>query len=121
VTITADELERRLAEGGVALLDVRTRAEYDGASGYPCDPRQGHIAGAVHLDWEELFEAEGTPLDTDAMRRLLSDRGVDPDSELLAYCHSGQRSAFAVSALRAAGLVARNYEGSWHEWSRLPR
>ena len=55
------------------------------------------------------------------MRRLLSDRGVDPDSELLAYCHSGQRSAFAVSALRAAGLVARNYEGSWHEWSRLPR
>lgn len=39
---------------------------------------------------------------------------------LIAYCHSGQRSALAVEILRAAGYEARNYRGSWHEWSRDP-
>ena len=37
---------------------------------------------------------------------------------MIAYCHSGSRSARATLALRAAGYRARNYPGSWHEWSR---
>jgi thiosulfate/3-mercaptopyruvate sulfurtransferase len=36
------------------------------------------------------------------------------------YCHSGSRSALATLALRSAGYRARNYAGSWHEWSRHP-
>ena len=28
------------------------------------------------------------------------------------------RSALATLALRASGYDARNYAGSWHEWSR---
>ena len=39
-------------------------------------------------------------------------------AEVVAYCHSGSRSARATLALRAAGYRARNYAGSWHEWSR---
>src|SRR3712207_8507765 len=39
-------------------------------------------------------------------------------SEVVAYCHSGQRSATATEVLAAAGYRARNYAGSWHEWSR---
>ena len=38
-------------------------------------------------------------------------------TEVVAYCHVGSRSAFAVQVLRAAGYDARNYVGSWHEWS----
>jgi 3-mercaptopyruvate sulfurtransferase SseA len=30
----------------------------------------------------------------------------------------GSRSAFAVPVLQGAGYRARNYAGSWHEWSR---
>ena len=42
-----------------------------------------------------------------------------PDgAEVVAYCHSGSRSALATLALRSAGYDARNYAGSWHEWSR---
>jgi 3-mercaptopyruvate sulfurtransferase SseA len=36
------------------------------------------------------------------------------------YCHSGSRSAAATQLLTAAGYRARNYEGSWHAWSRHP-
>ncbi|HEY6067234.1 MAG TPA: rhodanese-like domain-containing protein, partial [Gaiellaceae bacterium] len=81
--------------------------------GYPCDPRQGRIPGARHIQVQELFGADGRPLPGDHVRALVG----DPD-EIVAYCHSGSRSALATLALRAAGYRARNYAGSWHEWSR---
>jgi thiosulfate/3-mercaptopyruvate sulfurtransferase len=46
--------------------------------------------------------------------------GLPQGAELVAYCHVGSRSRFAVDVLRAAGYDARNYVGSWHEWSRDP-
>ncbi len=116
--MTGDELARRLAQGGMTLLDVRTPEEFAGDGGYPCDPRQGHIPGAIHVEWEALYAAPGRPHEPAVIRRLLLERGADPEGEVVAYCHSGQRSAFAVAALRSAGLRAENYEGSWHEWSR---
>ena len=116
--MTGDELAQRLEDGTVALLDVRTGEEYAGTAGYPCDPRQGHIPGAVHLDWEELYAGPGRPQDAETIRALLAERRVDPESNIVTYCHSGQRSELAAVALRSAGLAVENYEGSWHEWSR---
>ena len=116
--MTGDELARRLEAGTVSLLDVRTREEFTGEAGYPCDPRQGHIPGAVHLEWSDLYAGGDRPHDRETILRLLAERGVDPECEIVAYCHSGQRSTFAVAALHSAGLAAENYDGSWHEWSR---
>ena len=44
--------------------------------------------------------------------------GLPAGAEIAAYCHSGSRSAIATQILRGAGYDARNYVGSWHEWSR---
>jgi 3-mercaptopyruvate sulfurtransferase SseA len=104
--IDLDELARRYRE--VRVVDVRSRAEYDGTGGYPDDPRQGHIPGALHLDVQELLGL--TPEDVRAR--------VGEPGEVVLYCHSGQRSAFAAQVLRELGYDARNYVGSWHEWSR---
>jgi 3-mercaptopyruvate sulfurtransferase SseA len=104
--IELDELSRRLGE--VRVLDVRTLDEYDGRAGYHCDPRQGHIPGAAHLDVQEL-----TALAPEELRARVGEPG-----EIVVYCHSGARSAFAAEVLRALGYDARNYPGSWHEWSR---
>ena len=106
--IDRDELIRRRDE--LAVLDVRTAAEYTGEAGYPCDPRQGHIAGARNVELSDLLER--TP---EQVRELV---GLPEGAEVVAYCHSGSRSALAAHALRAAGYEARNYPGSWHEWSR---
>lgn len=110
--MTGDELAGLLERGEIALLDVRTRAEYEGETGYPCDPRQGHIPGAVNVELDELYGAGQD------VRGLLEERGVDPSARIVAYCHSGSRSEIAAALLRSAGLDATNYEGSWHEWSR---
>jgi len=104
--IELEELAARL--GTVRVLDVRSAAEYDGSAGYPGDPRQGHIPGARHLDVRELIH-----LDEDEVRAQVGEPG-----EVVVYCHSGARSAYAADALRKLGYDARNYAGSWHEWSR---
>ena len=43
--VELEELAARLGE--VTIVDVRQPYEYDGSFGAPCDPRQGHIPGAV--------------------------------------------------------------------------
>jgi thiosulfate/3-mercaptopyruvate sulfurtransferase len=110
---TRDELASRLDDAQLLILDVRTPEEFAGKGGYRCDPRQGHIPGARHVHVQDLFSAPGEPLPADDVRRRIGEA-----EEVVAYCHSGSRSALATLALRAAGYDARNYAGSWHEWSR---
>jgi thiosulfate/3-mercaptopyruvate sulfurtransferase len=112
---TRRELEGRLGDSSLVLLDVRTPDEYTGRRGNQCDPRQGHIPGARNLEVGDLFEAPGRPAPPEQIRELV---GLPEGAEVVAYCHSGSRSALATLALRSAGYDARNYAGSWHEWSR---
>jgi thiosulfate/3-mercaptopyruvate sulfurtransferase len=112
---TRQELAGRLGDPALTVLDVRTPDEYTGRRGSQCDPRQGHIPGARNLDVGELFEAPGRPAPPERVRDLV---GLPEGTEIIAYCHSGSRSALATLALRSAGYDARNYAGSWHEWSR---
>jgi len=110
---TRAELMSRLQDPELTILDVRTPEEFGGKQGYPCDPRQGHIPGARLLQVQELFAAPGQPRPPEEIRALVGDAG-----EIVTYCHSGSRSSLATLALRTAGYRARNYAGSWHEWSR---
>src|SRR6185437_10801500 len=110
---TRQEIASRLDDPALTLLDVRREEEYTGKAGSACDPRQGHIPGARRLQVDELFGADGNPKPAEEIRALVGDA-----HEIVAYCHSGSRSALATLALRSAGFRARNYPGSWHEWSR---
>jgi thiosulfate/3-mercaptopyruvate sulfurtransferase len=110
---TRQELASRLDDPSLLVLDVRREEEYTGKRGSACDPRQGHIPGARRLQVDELYGDDGLPKPAAEIRALVGDA-----QEIVAYCHSGSRSALATFALRSAGYDARNYAGSWHEWSR---
>jgi thiosulfate/3-mercaptopyruvate sulfurtransferase len=112
---TYQELAGRLDDPELTILDVRRDDEYTGRGGSPCDPRQGHVPGARHVEVSTLFAGPGQPRGAEEVRSLV---GLPEGAEVVAYCHSGSRSALATLALRAAGYRARNYPGSWHEWSR---
>ena len=77
------------ADDGPLFLDVRSRGEFE----------SGHLDGARHL-----------PLD-----RLQHDIGrivPDPQRDLVVYCASGARSAFACAVLQQLGYrQARNGGG----------
>jgi len=112
---TRQELAARLDDPALTLFDVRREEEYTGRRGNQCDPRQGHIPGARRVDLEPFFTGPGVPEPPERIRELV---GLPEGAEIVAYCHSGSRSALATLALRSAGYDARNYAGSWHEWSR---
>jgi thiosulfate/3-mercaptopyruvate sulfurtransferase len=114
---TRTELAARLDDPALTILDVRRDEEYTGRQGSACDPRQGHIPGAKHVEVGALYVAPGLPESPERIRELI---GAYEGAEVVAYCHSGSRSALATLALRSAGYDARNYAGSWHEWSRHP-
>ena len=93
--ITPTALATRLADGATpVLLDVR-------------EPYEWTIA--------RLPEARLVPLDSlpDVIGTL------DPNEELVVYCHHGMRSAAAVEWLREQGFgMARNLTGGIDRWSR---
>jgi thiosulfate/3-mercaptopyruvate sulfurtransferase len=112
---TRQELAGRLDDPALTLLDVRTPEEFTGRRGSQCDPRQGHIPGSRNVEVGDLFVSPGRPAAAERIREVV---GLPAGAEVVAYCHSGSRSALATLALRSAGYDARNYAGSWHEWSR---
>jgi thiosulfate/3-mercaptopyruvate sulfurtransferase len=105
--IEYDELAERL--GTVPVIDVRTPHEHSGEAGYPCCGGQGHIPESRNIPVDELFGRS-----PEELRELV---GEPEGAELVVYCHSGGRSSRAAAMLREAGYNARNYGGSWHEWS----
>jgi thiosulfate/3-mercaptopyruvate sulfurtransferase len=111
--VTLEELRRRFGEEGLILLDVRTALEFDGTARNSCDPRHGHIPGARNLPLDDLLACRNAG----EVREVV---GLPEGTEIVAYCHVGSRSRLAAEVLRAGGYEARNYVGSWHEWSRDP-
>jgi thiosulfate/3-mercaptopyruvate sulfurtransferase len=77
----------RSAHGSANTIfwDVRRDGEYYGSEPLN-NPRPGHIAGAVHLEWTELLDAEtGSFKAAPELRSLLQSRGITPESEINCY------------------------------------
>lgn len=120
VRAAAEDVVETLRGGGV-VLDVRSEAEWRGATPH-FEARGGHIPGAVHLEWTRLLDAEGRIDRSGEALARLERLGVTPERPVVVYCTGGVRSAEAFVALRALGFRdVRNYDASWYEWSADPR
>lgn len=92
--ISRDELQSRLRDGTVTVLDVRPPDEY----------ALGHVPGAVNVPLGELE----TRLST-----------LDPAQEVIAYCRGPYcvMSFEAVARLRQKGFSARRLQDGMPEWA----
>jgi thiosulfate/3-mercaptopyruvate sulfurtransferase len=122
-----DQVLRRIAAPGHALVDVRSPGEYAGEviapPGYEQEgaQRAGHIPTAVSIPWASAVSEDCTFKQAAALRALYRRRGVTPDKEVTAYCRIGERSAhtwFVLHELLGYPHVS-NYDGSWTEWGSL--
>ncbi len=101
-----------------SVLDVRSRGEFEGSKKRECCLRPGRVPGAVWFEWTNFLGGKGGFQSGRSIRRQLQSMGVHPNTEIAVYCHRGARAAAAFYALRSMGYRrARNYVGSWHEWS----
>ena len=121
-----DDLLPRLGDPGLALVDVRSPAEYNGEIIAPpglseTAQRAGRIPGAVSIPWAQTVREDGTFKSPDELRALYEAKGVTPDKDVVAYCRIGERSShswFVLHELLGYRRV-RNYDGSWTEWGSL--
>jgi thiosulfate/3-mercaptopyruvate sulfurtransferase len=109
------------------LVDVRSPKEYSGEQlhmpGYAQEGAQrgGHIPGAVSIPWGSTIKEDNTFKSADELKAIYEGKGIKPDSEVIAYCRIGERSAhtwFVLTKLLGYPQV-KNYDGSWTEWGNL--
>ena len=99
--IEAEELESRLSDETLMVVDARAPERYRGET-EPIDPVAGHIPGATNLPFATLDEIPEEILRAD---------------EIVVYCGSGITAAVDLLALSRAGRDdAKLYPGSWSDW-----
>jgi len=79
--------------------------------------RSGHIPGSCNVHYAQLFNADGTLLDNDALRTKFIEAGIDPAGPVITSCGSGVTAAILQLALRRLGnRHVAMFDGSWVEW-----
>jgi thiosulfate/3-mercaptopyruvate sulfurtransferase len=120
------DVERALKSQKVALVDVRSPAEFVGDIIAPpgmteTAQRPGHIPGAHNIPWGQAVAPDGTFKPYDELVQLYKGKAIEGEDEIIAYCRIGERSShtwFALKYLLGQKKV-RNYDGSWTEWGNL--
>ena len=110
---TADYLEKQKSRDGVILLDNRERLNF----------LEQHIPGAVNIPYRTLGTSEKILRPKEDMKRLLENRGIKSDSEIITYCGSvGTLSGLAYYALKSVDLPnVKLYVRSFKEWKNLKK
>ncbi|WP_028936605.1 sulfurtransferase [Pseudonocardia spinosispora] len=119
-----------LAHLGKPLVDVRSPGEYSGEllhmPDYPQEGamRGGHIPGAASVPWARAAAEDATFKTRDELEAIyLTEQGLSPSDDVVAYCRIGERSShtwFVLTHLLGFQNV-RNYDGSWTEWGNSVR
>ncbi len=119
-----------LAHLGKPLVDVRSPGEYSGEllhmPDYPQEGamRGGHIPGAKSVPWARAANDDGSFKSREDLEAIyLTEQGLAPTDDVVAYCRIGERSShtwFVLTHLLGFESV-RNYDGSWTEWGNAVR
>jgi thiosulfate/3-mercaptopyruvate sulfurtransferase len=113
ILATSDYLESAKTRDDVILIDNRERLNF----------LEQHIPGAISLPYRTLATSDKILRSKEDMKRLLDNRGVTDDSEIITYCGSvGTLSGLAYYALKSVGLTnAKLYVRSFKEWKNLAK
>ncbi|MDS0279216.1 sulfurtransferase [Halomicroarcula sp. S1AR25-4] len=108
-----DEVAAAADDPEAVLVDTREDEEY----------AEGHIPGAVLLDWRELVDDEtrGLLAREDALA-VLESVGIVPEKRVVLYCNTARRISHTYVVLRHLGFEDVDfYEGSLTEWEAEDR
>ena len=121
IVVDREYVRAHLAAPGVAIVDGRATAYYDGVEvggAHGQRDKVGHIKGARSVPFTEITD-ERLMLKSQAELQALFDRaGVAPGDTVIGYCHIGQQATAMLFAARLLGHPVLLYDGSFQDWSR---
>lgn len=128
IVADADWIKTRLNDPSVALIDGRTKAEYDGTTDVERLPRFGHIPGALNLPWTDTFTAPAAAdsgratalIDLPALSAMFVKAGGGEGKQIVTYCTVGLRASHLYFVARLLGHRPKIYDGSMRDWSAVP-
>ncbi len=99
------------------IVDARAKGAYDGDP--VGQPRDGHIAGAKNIPYQEMLDqATYVFKPSPQLQEYFTPVGAK-GQELVAYCYIGQTASVVYLAGRILGYNMKLYDGSIQEWSRI--
>jgi thiosulfate/3-mercaptopyruvate sulfurtransferase len=108
-------------DGSEQIVDARSPARFTGAEP---DPRAGvapgHMPGARNLPYTQLFAADGTWKQGEALAAAFATAGIDLDRPMAMTCGSGITASVLAFGAHLLGRDAAVYDGSWTEWGGDP-
>jgi thiosulfate/3-mercaptopyruvate sulfurtransferase len=115
-----DTILATLADPTVKVWDARSSEEYLGLRAGSM--RNGHIPGAVNLDWVDVMDPARNLrlLPLAVIRDKLRSLGINDDDSIITHCQSHHRSGLTYMVAKLLGHRAKGYHGSWGEWGNNP-
>ncbi len=99
------------------VVDVRTDEEYEGAVKYH-EAQGGHLPGAIHIRYTDLFRENGTLRSKADIEKVLTDAGISKEDKIVTYCTGGIRSAYSQLVFEMTGYENTwNYDQSYWRWA----
>jgi len=100
-------------EKGAVLVDNRERLNF----------LENHIPGAINVPYRMLSSQQNILRTKEEMKRLLQNRNINSNSEVITYCGSvGTLSGLGYYALKSIGMPnVKLYVRSFKEWKSLER
>ena len=110
-----DAVREALGQADLTIWDCRSAEEFAGIK--VTAARNGHIPGAVHMDWLDLIDRRRDMRLIEDLDGCLAARGIGPERDVIVHCQTHHRSGLAYMAARLLGFPRiRAYPGSWSEW-----
>ena len=113
-------VKKNLKNDKVVIVDVRSQKEYDAkAKDDKNITRKGHIDGAVHFEFKNVFNEDGTIKSKEEIIKAAKNAGITADKEIILYCASSVRAGIVFMALTdVAGFSnVKVYDGAYYEWN----
>lgn len=104
---------------GVQILDARPPGRFSGEAPEPREGlSSGHMPGSINVPFSVVLDPETKSfLSPEKLRKLFTEKGVDPNKPIISSCGTGVTACVIDTALEVAGYGTpesrRVYDGSW--------
>jgi len=98
----------------IALIDVRTTAEFDGSDG----KSNGHIPAAININFEDFLTTNGAFKTKEEITAITEKAGISSDKEVILYCQTSIRGAVSFFVFKniLEFEKVKLYDGAIEEW-----
>jgi len=115
--VDKDYVVKNLNSNSTVIVDARMKKFYDGEP--VGNPRDGHIAGAKNIFYQDMVDPNNFFKATDQLQPYFAPVIDSKEKEIVAYCFIGQTASVVYFAGRILGYNMKLYDGSMQEWSRI--